>query len=234
MRVLLLPGLDGTSDMLGAFTNALSVRSEVVPISYPCDQLLTYPELAEFVARMLPEDEPFALIAESFSGPVAALLAAQRPEKLRAVVFAASFVCNPTRVPKMLAWLGSRVPFKLPWLLKLARPFTFGRWGTADLDELLLKAVHGIPMRTLSFRLQQVLQVDELEQLKRICVPVLYIRPTDDKLVSGRMVAAMKAANAKLIVEEIEGPHFVLQVNAQICAQKVSEFLVQRAGAAAE
>ena len=52
----------------------------------------------------VPRGEPYAIVAESFSGPVAIAHAAARPDNLVAVVLAASFVANP--LPRGLRWLG--------------------------------------------------------------------------------------------------------------------------------
>ncbi len=225
MKLIVLPGMDGTGDMLDAFAALLGTTHEVRVVSYPRDQLLTYPELADVVARSLPKGEPFALIAESFSGPVAALLAARKPDGLRAVVFVASFVRKPVALPKEFAWLASVVPLNAPWLLKLATPYTFGRWRTAALDRLLVTAVQSVPSRTLAYRIRQVMEIDVLSKLEGGAVPMLYIRPVPDRLVPARAALEMKAANPSLNIAEVEGPHFVLQVRPEVCVGRITAFL---------
>lgn len=66
------------------FTSKLKARSVIV--SYPPDQSLGYRDLAHLVRSRLPKDEPFILLAESFSGPIALALAADPPPQLKALI----------------------------------------------------------------------------------------------------------------------------------------------------
>lgn len=225
MKLIVLPGMDGTGEMRGALAAVLRTSHEVIIVSYPKDKLLRYPELADLVVQGLPQGQPFALIGESFSGPVATLLAARKPDGLKAVVFAASFARTPAAFPKEFGWLANLVPLNTPWLLRLAQPFTFGRWRTEALDRLLAAAVLSVPARTLAFRIRQVLTVDVLAELAGEPVPMLYIRPTHDNLVPARASREMKAANPALKIAEVEGPHFVLQAKPEDCAGRIRAFL---------
>jgi surfactin synthase thioesterase subunit len=84
MRLVLLPGLDGTGELFEPFLKALpsSLTSQVV--SYPTEQYLTYKELVSLVQRVLPHKEPFVLLGESFGGPLSIEVAASSPPNLRA------------------------------------------------------------------------------------------------------------------------------------------------------
>ncbi len=75
LATILLPGLDGTGDLFAPLLEVFPETLEPFVISYPPDQLLGYRELEEFVAAKLPADRDFAIVAESFSGPLAARLA---------------------------------------------------------------------------------------------------------------------------------------------------------------
>jgi pimeloyl-[acyl-carrier protein] methyl ester esterase len=225
VKLIVLPGMDGTGDMLDAFAAALETTHNVGVVGYPRNQLLSYSELADFVAQRLPQGEPYALVAESFSGPVAALLAARKPKDLRAVVFVASFVRKPVAFPKWLAKQASIAPLGSPWLLRPAKPYTFGRWRTAALDRLLAAVVQSIPASTLAFRIRQVMEVDALATLEGSLVPMLYIRPLQDKVIPIRAAQEMKAVNPAFNIAEVEGPHFVLQVQPEVCASRIRAFL---------
>ena len=83
MKLILLPGLDGTGNLFEPFVAHLPEEFPATIISYPTDQKLNYEQLKNLVIRQLPNDEPFALIAESFSGAIAVLIATEAPPNLK-------------------------------------------------------------------------------------------------------------------------------------------------------
>lgn len=224
MKVLILPGLDGTGIMLAEFTELIKTRFDVQLVSYPKTVPLTYQELADLVSEILPKNEPYVIVAESFSGPVASRLLSRNPIGLRALVFAASFAKTPTWVPEPVANLVNIFPTKSKLLLRLARPFMFGRWGSRKLDDLLEKAINAVAPDVLAFRIRQVLGVDELSKLKGVDIPMLYLRPTHDRLVSQEAAIAIKNVVPSLEVTEVAGPHFILQAQPKQCADVITKF----------
>jgi pimeloyl-ACP methyl ester carboxylesterase len=105
MRLVLLPGLDGTGELFESFLKALPSSLTPQVVSYPTEQYLTYKELVSLVQSVLPRKEPFVLLGESFGGPLSIKVAALSPPNLRAVILCASFVSNP--VPPSLTWAAS-------------------------------------------------------------------------------------------------------------------------------
>ncbi len=71
VALVLLPGMDGTGRLFGRFLRALPPAYSPIVVGYPADKVITNDALVEHVQRFLPVDKPFALIAESFSGPIA-------------------------------------------------------------------------------------------------------------------------------------------------------------------
>jgi surfactin synthase thioesterase subunit len=76
LLTVLLPGLEGTGRLFARFTAAAVPALELQVIAFPPDRRLTYAQLDELVRRQLPADRPFALLGESFSGPLALRIAA--------------------------------------------------------------------------------------------------------------------------------------------------------------
>ena len=85
-KLVLLPGMDGTGELFRNFADVLPGSFETNTVKYPTDTYFTYSELASFVQAAVPVSEPFVLIAESFSTPLAIQYAATNPPNLRGLV----------------------------------------------------------------------------------------------------------------------------------------------------
>jgi pimeloyl-[acyl-carrier protein] methyl ester esterase len=93
--LVLLPGLDGTGKLFSEFVNSLGSSVDSRIVAYPKDQPLGYDELEALVMAAIPRNQPFVLLGESFSGPLAIRIAARAPAGLAAVILSASFAKNP-------------------------------------------------------------------------------------------------------------------------------------------
>lgn len=112
VKIILLPGLDGTGELFGPFLAKIPEHWSALVVSYPRDQLMNYPECVAFARDRLPVDEDFVLLGESFSGPVSIALAAQHHPNLRGLVLCNSFARHP--------WW--QVFGALPWPSIFSRP----------------------------------------------------------------------------------------------------------------
>jgi len=65
---------------------------EPVVVAYPPDRVLSYERLTELILDTTPDKGTVVLLGESFSGPLALMVAARRSVGLCAVVLCASFV----------------------------------------------------------------------------------------------------------------------------------------------
>lgn len=225
MNVIILPGLDGTGDMVADFAAHLTATNKVHIVKYPEREALGYHELTKLVSKDLPDEAPYCILAESFSGPIATRIAAKKPKGLRAVVFAASFVKKPSFLPKAFARFADLAPTTSPALLQLAKPFTFGKWSTEDLQHQLVKSVNAVSSKVLAYRIREAMGADEIWRFSGLDIPMLYIRPTQDRLVTSAVPKEMSRLNPALDVVDVEGPHFILQAKPEECSSIVTEFL---------
>lgn len=226
MKYLLLPGLDGTGKLFEPFTVQSPPGSSCDVASYPVDQRLSYPEHAELIRSSFIPDGPFVIVAESFSGPVAALVASTRPTALVGVVLVNTFVFNA-------AWRGfSYLPWS--WLFRLPlNRFTVGLHltGFNDAQSFLgpIRAANApVSPNIRASRLRSALNVDVRDQLAALDVPVMYLRGSDDRLVFSSCVRQVVAARPSTTVVRIPGPHLLLQVAPQRSWQEVSSFVSSR------
>lgn len=81
-------------------------------IAFPPDRPRSYVEL---LADIAVPDGPYAIVAESFSGPPGIRLAASHPDRVRALVLVATFVRNPSTLAGwMRPLLGRLFRMRLP------------------------------------------------------------------------------------------------------------------------
>lgn len=128
MEIVILPGLDGTGKLVSEFEQLFLEENLVTSIQYPAD-LLLYDDLLDWVSKILPTDD-YILVAESSSGPLAVMIAANKPLGLRGIVFVASFARAPTKLPAALAYALEVIPLTSRLLARAAQPFVMGRWST--------------------------------------------------------------------------------------------------------
>lgn len=218
-KVVLLPGLDGTGLLFRDFLAAAPQRFASIPLALP-SRSLSYRQLAETLLAQLPPDENLAIVAESFSGPLAAIVAARRP--LRALVLCNSFVAAP--LPGILRWLVLPALFRLKPPAFLVRRYLLGAEAAPELVNDVVAAVRSVPADVIASRIRAVLTVDETEAFSRTSVPTLYLRGTCDRLVSERSYRRL-AALRQISHAEIAAPHLVLQTCAQQSWREIARFL---------
>lgn len=192
VKVVALPGLDGTGALLVPFAEASGARI----VSYPPDRELTFDEYVAIAARDVDRDT--ILVAESFSGPVAVRIAAN--QQVRALVLVASFVTPP--LPRVLRALplATLARLQVPdWLLSY---WMLSPYATKERVREFRAAIGAVAPRVLASRMRIALSVDERESLKRVTAPVLNLRGTRDRLVFARPPAGELAW--------LEAPHAVL------------------------
>ena len=227
VQLLVLPGLDGTGDLLLEFTDLLRETFAVRTISYPSDRHFSYPDLAESIAAQWDADGRVVLIAESFAGPLATMLAVRYPGRVAGIVYVASFVSNPRPCLGLLTALAKRASFKTLIRLPGAMLPLFGAWGSrasrVKLSAVIARNAKGV----LGARLGAVLQSDYRREFGELNIPLMYLQPTSDRLVPKSVAREMARANTRLSITQIDGPHFVLQTHARPAADCLGPFLRQ-------
>jgi pimeloyl-ACP methyl ester carboxylesterase len=224
--LVLLPGMDGTGDLFAPFVAALGQGFTTHIVRYPTDRITTEEELTAIARAALPTATPYALLGESFSGPIAIRLAFERPQHLRALVLCCSFARNPqarlaTPASVLLNW---RCPLPPVGLISAA---LMGRFATPNAKEALKAALASVRADVLRARMKQVLAVDTRDLLKRVALPLLDLRATQDLLVSARSAGEVLRLAPQTQVTSLPGPHFLLQTQPEAAAAAVKAFLRQ-------
>ncbi len=217
MKVLLLPGLDGTGGMFKPFIETLPSEVDVLLISYPPNSRLGYQELTKFVMQQLPE-EKFILVAESFSGYIAYQIALRKPKNLKSIIFVATFLENPRSVLLGLSsWLPMNYILSVPIPNYIVKRFLLGLSANKKMIALFKESIKQVSPAILSYRLKEIAQLPNSHQPCKI--KATYIQATDDKLIPKKCVESFKKTFAGIKVIQIKASHFVLQVNPLACAE---------------
>lgn len=221
-RIVLLPGLDGTGALFDDFVRAApaTVRCDVVSLP---QEPLGYAALVERLEPRLQLGPDTILLAESFSGPLAILLAER--QRIAALVLCSTFVTPPRS--RAFAALFSPL-FHLPMPAVVARWFFVGRGAPDDLVERVQATVASVPPAVLAARAASVSRVNVVDALARCSGPIVYLRGTKDRLVPEASVdTVVRAASVPVSVVRIPGPHLLLQAAPEAAWRAIEDVLLE-------
>ncbi len=207
--------------MLAAMPAAIATRV----VRYPLEGAGDYATCLELARAALPTDQPYVLLGESFSGPIAISIAATAPRGLRAVILCATFAANPR--PRL-----SIIRPLLPYLpvhgtgvsLRLSRFLVLGRCATPGIIQLHQRILATVPASTLRQRLEAVADCDVSEALARIKVPILCLVARHDRLIPRSAVRLIRQRAPAATVKEIHAPHCLLQCAPHEAADVIAGF----------
>ncbi len=198
-------------------------------VTYPADRVLDHDEFVRLVVASLPQETPFVLVAESFSGPIAIDVAADRPEGLVGLVLCVTFPCNP--LPLALRWLRL-----FTRLMRMQPPAFFVRrymTGPEATDELVeeSRTVQGdVDGAVLQDRMRQVFAIDVRSRLPEIECPVLCLVGRRDKLVGPRSRRAFESGLSDVTMVEIDAAHMMMHVHPRSVTEAIDRFVMSRFG----
>lgn len=229
LLTFLLPGLEGTGRLFSRFAAATSAALELRVVPYPPDRVLDYEALAAVVRAELPADRPFALLGESFGGPLALRLAADDPPGLVGVVLASTF-------HRRLAAAALRALRPLSFAFFRLRPpdhavrlLLGGHDAPPDLVADVQLAVASVRGAVLAARAREALRVDATEWLLRCPAPVLFMGGRHDRLLRTGLPIEIRMLRPDAEIRMLDAPHLVLQREPVLAARLVEEFLLRAA-----
>ncbi len=227
MKWIFLPGFDGTGILFAPLLRVLPPEIEPGVVAYPADRSCSADELAGLVLAHLPQSEPYVLVAESFSGPIALKAASRHVMPPKAVVLCASFAqCPPPRILiAVLRFCGTALTrTRLPrWLV---RRFLLGD-AAEEVVALFYHALGGVSPRVLAHRFSVLLEFDEDFVPAALNFPLLYLQAGQDRLVKPRDFKIVQRRFPETHLERIASPHLILQVHPEASVRAISEFLAR-------
>ena len=224
LTLVLLPGLDGTDIFLQPLLKALPDSVRPLVVSYPASGSNRYADLLTIVREAVAGLDQFHVLGWSFSGPLALMLAAEEPQRVRSVILSASFVRPPRpNVAKLrFALVGPAI-----WLWRAARrlPLWLLQPPSDAFRQAKSETWRRISARVLAKRVREIMRVDAREALRACPQPVLYIAASRDGIVPRRCIDEILGVRPSVKVVTIEGEHFAMYANPQPAARAITAFI---------
>jgi pimeloyl-[acyl-carrier protein] methyl ester esterase len=223
-RWVLLPGLDGTGDLFDSLIRIRAPNSPVTVVRYTTPEMSRYVECNAAARAALGGETPYILVGESFSGPIAISIAADAPPGLCGLVLVGSFAVTPRAALKWFSTLTAFMPtHDAPeWTTDL---LLLGRWATPQLRSDVKKAMARVSPRAVRERLREIARVDVTAELRKVQVPILYLRATQDRLVPRSAAERIRRLAPHAKVRDVEGPHLLLQCAPEQCSRAILDFV---------
>jgi hypothetical protein len=219
LNLVLLPGRDGTGYLFGELLSSYEGSHLVIPLPETGSQ--DYPFLAEFVSSQFPKGD-FILLVESFSGGIVPELLRFNDERIKGVIFVASFLSSPN---KLLLSVARMLPIKLLASLPLAKichKYLFlGNDASNPLIDKFIGVLNKISEVTLKKRMAAMKDMRLL--MAPSDIPVAYIQALDDKLVRPSKGRELSTVFKNIDYYQIKGSHFILQSRPEESANVISQ-----------
>ncbi|HYL26125.1 MAG TPA: alpha/beta fold hydrolase [Burkholderiales bacterium] len=222
--LVLLPGLDGTDVFFGPLLAALPSCVDPRVITYPQSGGAAYVDLLALVRATLAGLPQCYVVGWSFSGPLALMLAAAEPAKVRGVILAASFVRPPSPLLSLLRFALVGPPV---WLWRAARrlPLWLLRPPSDAMRCAKSKTWKCVSASVVAARLRAIAAVDARSLLQACRQPLLYLASSRDGIVPRRNAEEVLRLRPSARLVAIEGPHLALFTNPQAAAAAIAQFV---------
>lgn len=230
LRLVLLPGMDGTGDLFEPLAQAMQATERhgaIDVVRYPGTEAMGYDELERLVRAQLPADQPFVLLGESFSGPLAISIAASPPPGLRGLILCCSFARSPKPGLALLrgGLLEMSMKFMHSGLMRgPMRHMLLGRFSTPRLAGLLQGSLQKVTAAVMTRRMKEVQRVNVVDKLSLVRVPAMYLQAMQDRIVPAQAARTIQRALSGLRIVRLEGPHGLLQAAPVATAQAIQNF----------
>lgn len=223
VSIVLLPGLNGTTGLFKPLMDNIPEEYNVLPLSYPSDQKLSYPELKTLIQEKLNTiSGSYILLGESFSGPLSLMIARDKPKGLVGIVLVATFVQAPN------VKLGQFLPWQLGFTL--TKPlYSLRLLVSQNKNKSLINSIstelQKVKPEVLADRIQSIFSVNAISDLKHCEIPLAYFRGTKDFVVPKKNLDVILKHKPDIKVASFETQHFLLQSKPKQAWQEILSFI---------
>jgi pimeloyl-ACP methyl ester carboxylesterase len=227
LPLVLLPGLHGSVrlfDELVARLREATPRRKFLPLPLPTDTPQDYPALRDHFVGRLEKLGPFALLAESFSAPLALHLAASPRLSVGRMILAGAYCAAPRCAAFRL--LPLRRMFSLNPPKPAVRHFLVGKNASEDLVETVRTEIQAVRGGVLAERVRVALALKESDLPPADpAIPTLLLQARHDALLPQKARAALESHLPDARVVRIDAPHLLLQTAPDRCAEAIGKLL---------
>ncbi len=224
MKLVMLPGMDGTGRLFERLIQLFPSEIEPLIIPLPTTGAQSPAVLAQLIRKLLPDQESYFLLGESFSGRIAFEIANDNSPLLQGVIYAASFLSAPklARVP-LPPFMPLKQLLRIPGTSSIGKYFAVGSMTNTQVWLEIVDSISEVQNSTLIARLKALRELTSPPETndKRS----LSLAPEQDRLVDREAFATLELNCTSLVQKTIAGPHFILQVNPQECASQIVKFI---------
>ncbi|MGC3991026.1 MAG: alpha/beta hydrolase [Chthoniobacteraceae bacterium] len=221
--LVLLPGLDGTDVFFRPLLALLPSSIQPRVIVFPTPNAGGYDELLQFVREVTADLPEFTIFASSFSGPLAIMLAAVEPERVKGIILCSTFVRAPK--PGLPRYRFAMVP-PVVWTLRAMRRLPV--WLRRRDDPLRVAKAETwsrVSAQALAERGRAILEVDVRETLQNCPQPVLCLDFADDQVVPRHNAEEICQLHLAATMVTLPGGHFGMFTHPGPVAEQVVSFI---------
>jgi pimeloyl-ACP methyl ester carboxylesterase len=225
MPLVLLPGLDGTEVFLRPLIAQLPASVRPVVIGYAGAG--GYDDLLPKVRRTVSQLPECYVLGWSFGGPLALMLAAEEPDRVRGVILSSTFV----RAPRpWLAPFGFALVSPVIWLYRGGRrlPASLFRPPTDPWRVAKAETWRRTPARVVAARIRASLRVDVRPLLSTCRQPVLCLAASRDIVVPRHNVDEIRCVRPSVDIVSVDGGHLAIYTNPESAAHAIMTFIAAR------
>ncbi len=223
--LVLLPGLHGSVRLFESLVRRLrgSFPGGVfLPLPLPSEGAQDYPALlAHFVGR-LEKQGPLILLGESFSAPLAIMLAASPRLRIERLILAAGFAGPPRALGFSVLPLRSLLELRPP--KPAIRRLLAGERAPDPLVEAVRTELQAARGRLLAARIRVALALGD-HDVPSPAVPTLLLQARADAILPWEVQAALERHLPAAETVWVQGPHLLLQAAPEECAEAIARFL---------
>lgn len=219
--------MDGTGDLFRPLVSALPDTITPIVVRYPATEELGYDDLTIIAREAIPKDQPYAILGESFSGPIAISIASGAESDLSALFLSCSFARNPSKTLAALNPILSFIPVR-SMLADFAAKYLLGA-HSAELKGSVQESLDRVEAKVLRKRLRELVLVDSTHDLQNVTAPIQYLQASNDWLVPKKCAQQICDAVPSTEIFLIDGPHLLLQREPERAARAIAGFLDKNA-----
>ncbi len=230
-HLIFLPGLHGSAELFEDLLAQLKLQEisfKSTLISYPTDSRQSYKNLfhwlcSELNIKEISSDTRVVIIAESFSTPLALMLADKFTEQISGLIIGGGFCASPAY--SSFALLPLRPLFILTPPRSAVKHFLTGPESDDELVAKVRSAVKKVSSKTLSHRMRSILTLEESTPPAIPKTPVLVLQAEDDAVIPWKIQNQLEIHLPHAKIRWLVSPHLIFQVHPETCASHIAAFI---------